>query len=267
MLEQLDPTAKLKRKEWEALYPPLQRRLHDLQIAACRAGLPVVILFEGWEAAGKGPCVSVLTQALDPRGLTVWPIRAPQPSEMNYPWLWRFWMKLPGRGQIAIFNRSWYRRPLVERVEEALSEDDCRHALRDVADLEQMLAADGHVIVKLWLHISQDDQRRRLKLREKRSPGARLVKAWEQNRRYEEYLLAAEEMIARTNARGTPWTVVEATDPFYAWWKACDTVAEAVAQGLRARGIDPNAASEWDAGAGDVPAAPCVDLADNIREN
>ncbi len=244
MLEQLDPTKKLKPKEWEALYPPLQHRLRDLQTMASRAGLPVIILFEGWDAAGKGPCMGVLTQALDPRGFKVWPIRAPRPPEISYPWLWRFWMKLPGCGEIAIFDRSWYRRPLVERVEGLISEDECRRALRDITDLEQMLADDGHVIVKLWLHISQDDQRQRLKLRERRSPEGRRGRSWEQNRRYDEFLLAAEEMIGRTNARWASWTVVEATDQLYAWWKTCETVAEAVADGLRRRGIDPDTLGE-----------------------
>jgi polyphosphate kinase 2 (PPK2 family) len=260
MLEQLDPTKKLKRREWEALYPPLQRRLHDLQMAACRAGLPVIMLFEGWDTAGKGGCIAALTQALDPRGFKVWPIRAPRPSELDYPWLWRFWIKLPGRGEIAIFDRSWYRRALVERVEGLISEDECRHTLRDIADLEQMLAADGYVIVKFWLHIGQDDQWRRLKLREKRSPAERLLKAWEQNRHYEEYLLAAEEMVARTHTKATPWIIVEATDPFYAWWKVYDTVVGAIAEGLRARGIDPDAVDESSASA-----VPCAGLANDIR--
>lgn len=265
MLEQLDSTKKLAPKEWEALYPPLQRRLRDLQAMACRAGQPVIILFEGWDAAGKGLCLGVLTQALDPRGFKTWPIRAPRPPEMNYPWLWRFWMRLPGRGEIAIFDRSWYRRVLVDRVEGLISEDECHRALRDIADLEQMLADDGHVIVKLWLHISQDDQRRRLKLREKRSPEERRVRGWRQNRRYEEYLLAADEMIGRTNTRWAPWIVVEATDPHYAWWKTCETVAEAIADGLRARGIDPDAATELKVAAGDVLPAACGDLSEDVR--
>ena len=264
MLEQLDSTKKLKPKEWEALYPPLQRRLRDLQAMACRAGLPVIILCEGWDAAGKGLCISMLTQALDPRGFKAWPIRAPRPPETNYPWLWRFWMKLPGRGEIAIFDRSWYRRPLAERVEGVISEDECRRALRDIADLEQMLADDGHVIVKLWFHISQDDQRRRLKLREKRSPEGRRVRSWEQNRRYDEYLLAAEEMIGRTNVRWAPWTVVEATDQFYAWWKACETMAEAISDGLRARGLDPDAAAERQPGIGAALSAPCGALSEDV---
>jgi polyphosphate kinase 2 (PPK2 family) len=121
------------------------------------------------------------------------------------------------------------------------------------------------VIVKLWLHISQDDQRRRLKLREKLSPEGRRGRSWEQNRRYDEYLLAAEEMIGRTNARWAPWTVVEATDQLYAWWKTCDTVAEAIADGLRGRGIDPDATIEQKAAVGDALTAPCDDLPEDVR--
>jgi polyphosphate kinase 2 (PPK2 family) len=238
MLENLDPTKKLKRKEWEDRREPLYRRLRVLQTAACRAGMPAIVLFEGWDVAGKGPCIAALTQALDPRGFKALPIRPPQAHELNYPWLWRFWMKLPPRGEIAIFDRSWYRRPLAERIERRLCEDDCRLALRDIGDLERTLADDGYLFVKIWLHIGQDEQRRRLRLRAKHDPGARQMRSLEQNRRYEEYLLAVEETLARTHARWAQWTVVEATDPFYAWWQVCETVAGAMAGALQARGVD-----------------------------
>ena len=171
MLETLDPSKKLRRKEWDERHEPLYRRLKALQAVACRVGMPVIVLFEGWDVAGKGPCIAALTQALDPRGFKAWPIRSAQAHEVDYPWLWRFWLKLPARGEIAIFDRSWYRRPLVERIEGPLSEEECRLALRDILDLERTLTADGYVLVKIWLHIGQDEQRRRLRVREKHSPG------------------------------------------------------------------------------------------------
>jgi polyphosphate kinase 2 (PPK2 family) len=205
MLENLDPSKKLKRKEWEERREPLYRRLKVLQAAACRADVPVIVLFEGWDVAGKGPCIAALTQALDPRGFKAWPIRQPQAQELNYPWLWRFWLKLPPRGEIAIFDRSWYRRPLAERIETPLSEEECRLALRDIADLERTLADDGYGLVKIWLHIGQDEQRRRLRLRAKRDPELRQARSLEQNRRYEEYLLAAEETLAHTNTAWARW--------------------------------------------------------------
>ena len=238
MLESLDPSKKLKHKEWDERREPLYRRLKALQAASGRAGMPVIVLFEGWDVAGKGPCIAALTQALDPRGFKAWPIRPAQAHELNYPWLWRFWMKLPPRGEIAIFDRSWYRRPLVERIEGPLSEDECRLALRDIVDLERTLTDDRYVLVKIWLHISQDEQRRRLRLRAKHAPETRQARSLDQNRRYEEYLLAAEETLARTGSGWAPWTVVEATDPFYAWWQVCETTAAAMADGLQARGID-----------------------------
>ena len=163
--------------------------------------MPVIVLFEGWDVAGKGPCIAALTQALDPRGFKAWPIHPAQAHELDYPWLWRFWQKLPPRGEIAIFDRSWYRRPLVDRIEGMLSEDDCRLAVRDIVDLERTLADDGYVVVKIWLHIGQDEQRRRLRLRAKHDPGTRQARSLAQNRRYEEYLLAAEETLARHQYR------------------------------------------------------------------
>jgi polyphosphate kinase 2 (PPK2 family) len=264
MLESIDPSKKLKRKEWDERREPLYRRLKTLQAAASRAGMPVIVLFEGWDVAGKGPCIAALTQALDPRGFKAWPIRPAQAHELNYPWLWRFWMKLPPRGEVAIFDRSWYRRPLVERIEVPLSEDECRLALRDIVDLERTLSDDGYVLVKIWLHIGQDEQRRRLRLRAKHAPGTRQAQSVEQNRRYEEYLLAAEETLARTSISGAPWTVVEATDPLYAWWQVCESTAAAMAAGLEARGIDLDRLGEVAFADGDEAGAPCAGYLDGV---
>jgi AMP-polyphosphate phosphotransferase len=264
MLENLDPSKRLRRKEWEERREALYRRLKTLQALACHAGMPTIVLFEGWEVAGKGPCIAALTEALDPRGFKAWPIRAAQAHELDYPWLWRFWMKLPPRGEIAIFDRSWYRRPLVERFEGPLPEDESRLALRDIVDLERTLADDGYVIVKIWLHIGQDEQRRRLRLREKRSPGTRQARSWEQNRRYEAHLLVAEETVAGTKTAWAPWTVVEATDPFYAWWQVCETAAAAMADGLQARGIDPERIDEQLLAGADGVIVPCPGYGDVV---
>ena len=167
MLEKIDLTKKLKRKEWKELRPQLQRRLYDLERAAFDTGMPVIILFEGWDAAGKGTSINLLTQRLDPRGFKVWPIRAARTYEKNHPWLWRFWLKLHNRGQIAIFDRSWYGRVLVERVEGLTPEEEWRTAYRDIVEFERMLADDGYVLIKLWLHISKEEQRQRFKMLEK----------------------------------------------------------------------------------------------------
>lgn len=245
MLEKLDLDKKLKRSEWRELRPPLQIRLYDLQKAAYDIGLPVIVLFEGWDAAGKGTSISMLTQRLDPRGFKVWPIRAARTYEMNHPWLWRFWLKLPNRGEIAIFDRSWYGRVLVERVEKLIPEEAWRTAYRDIADFEQMLAEDGHVIVKFWLHISREEQRRRFRALERDPLQSWHVapEDWEHHRKYDEYLQAAEEMLERTDTEWGPWTIVEATDQPYTLWKVLFTLTDALDNGLRRRGINTDALS------------------------
>jgi polyphosphate kinase 2 (PPK2 family) len=245
MLEKADLDKKMKRAEWRELRLPLQIRLYDLQKAAYDIGLPVIVLFEGWDASGKGSSISILTQHLDPRGFKVWSIRAARTSESNHPWLWRFWLKLPNRGEIAIFDRSWYGRVLVERVEKLTPEEAWRAAYRDILDLEQMLAEDGHVIVKFWLHISRDEQRRRLKLLERDPLQSWHVapEDWEHHRKYDEYLRAAEEMLERTESEWGPWAIVEATDRQYTPWKVLSTVTDALDTGLRRRGVDTDALS------------------------
>ncbi len=221
----------LKRKAWEELRGPLQARLQALQVAAREAGVPSVILLEGWDAAGKGASIQALSAALDPRGFKTWSIRAPRGEENVYPWLWRFWMKLPARGEIAIFDRSWYSQALALE-----QEDERQRAFRDIADLERLLVEEGHVLVKFWLHIDQTVQRQRLKAREKRLSGTRLTKSWAQNRNYTAFAEAAAAMIEKTGGSSTPWITIEAKDPHFTWWRVCEGVAEALEDGLRVRG-------------------------------
>jgi AMP-polyphosphate phosphotransferase len=245
MLDKIDLSKKMKRKEWNQLHPGLQRRLYDLERATYASGIPVIILFEGWDASGKGSSINALTQRLDPRGFKVWPIRAARTYEKNHPWLWRFWLKLPNRGEIAIFDRSWYGRALVERVEKLIPEDEWRKAYRDIVDFERMLADDGQVIVKFWLHISKAEQHRRFKMLEKDPLESWHVQPedWDHHRQYDKYLQAVEEMLEHTESEWAPWTIVEATDQCYTQWKVFNTIVETLAEGLRARGIDPDSLS------------------------
>ncbi len=223
---------RLKRKTWEELRGPLQARLHALQMAARTALIPTVILFEGWDAAGKGASIQVLAAALDPHGFKTWPIRAPRGDEKAYPWLWRFWMKLPARGEIAIFDRSWYSQALLLEQEE-----ERRRAFRDIVELEQMLVNDGYTLVKFWLHLEREKQRRRLKLRAKHVPAERLAESWAQNRDYKAFAQRVNEMLDKTGSPGAAWTVIEAADPHYTWWRVCQTVAERLSEALQARGV------------------------------
>ena len=234
MLENIDLSKKLSKKEYKKQLPRLQRRLYDLETAAWKAGVPSLILFEGWDAAGKGTAIRTLTQRLDPRGFKLYPIRAARTFEKMHPWLWRFWLKLPNYGEMAIFDRSWYGRVLVERVEGLTSERDWRKGYRDIVDFEQTLSDDGCVLVKFWLHIDKKEQRRRFKLLEKDQLKSWQVteEDWEHHRRYDEYLLAVEEMLERTETEWGPWTIVEATNRWWARVKIFNTIIDALATRL-----------------------------------
>ena len=234
MLEKIDLNKKLSKKAYKETLPKLQRRLYDLETAAWKAGVPSVILFEGWDAAGKGTTIATLTQRLDPRGFKLHPIRGARTYESMRPWLWRFWLKLPNYGEMAIFDRSWYGRMLVERVEGLTPGREWRKAYRDVEDFEHAIADDGYVLVKFWLHISRQEQKRRFKLLEKDPLRSWHVteEDWEHHRKYNEYLLAVEEMLERTETEWGPWTIVEAHDRWWARVKILNTIIDALSARL-----------------------------------
>jgi len=161
MLEKIDLNQKLDKKTFKRIIPELRNRLYVVQKSSWDAGIPVIILYEGWDAAGKGTSIQMLTRPLDPRGYKLYPIRAARTYEKKHPWLWRFWSKLPARGEWAIFDRSWYGRVMVERVENLIPEAEWRRAFRDIVDFERTLADDGCQIIKFFLHISKSEQKRR----------------------------------------------------------------------------------------------------------
>jgi polyphosphate kinase 2 (PPK2 family) len=248
MLEKIDLTKKLSKKEYKALRPRLQRRLYDLETAAWKSGVPSIIIFEGWDAAGKGTTISALTQRLDPRGFKLYAIRGARTYENMRPWLWRFWLKLPNYGEMAIFDRSWYGRVMVERVEELTPERDWQKAYRDIVDFERTIADDGYVLVKFWLHISEEEQLRRFKILEKDPLKSWQVteEDWDHHRRYSDYLIAVEEMLERTETEWGPWTIVEATNRWWARSKVFNTIIAALAERLEDIGALPEASEEED---------------------
>jgi polyphosphate kinase 2 (PPK2 family) len=240
MLEKVDLTRKLPKREYKKLVPRLQRRLYDLEKASWDAKIPSVIVFEGWDAAGKGTSINLLTSRLDPRGFKLHPIQAARTFETHLPWLWRFWQKLPNYGEMAIYDRSWYGRVLVERVEGLTAEAEWRKGYRDIVDFERAIADDGYVVIKFWLHISQQEQRRRFKMLEKDPLKAWHVQSedWEHHRKYNEYLLAVEEMLERTDTEWGPWTIVEATDRRWARVKIFETIIRRLEEAISERGFD-----------------------------
>ena len=212
----------------------LQERIGRLFVANYIHKKTVIIACEGWDAAGKGGAIQRLTAECDPRAYSVWPIAAPTPEEKARHYLWRFWTRLPAAGEVEIFDRSWYGRVLVERVEGFATEAEWRRAYDEINEFESQLAADGILIVKLFLHVTQEEQDKRLR--------ARLDDPWKRwkvnaedirNRaKRDEYLKAMKDMFAHTDTHWAPWTVIDGNDKKSARMAMLTKVAECLADGL-----------------------------------
>lgn len=230
MLEYINLDLAIPKDEYKKRLAPLQQSLYELEHAVFDAKVPVIIVLEGWAATGKGRLISILAERLDPRGFRVVPITPPRTAETHYPWMWRFWLKIPARGQMVAFDTSWYRRVLIDRVDQAIGKHELRNAYQDIAEFEEMLAADGTVILKFWLHISKKEQARRIrKLRDDK------LTAWQvsdedllQHKNYKKFALAVEEMIARTDSPHAAWTIVEANDRYHMRIKVFETIITAL---------------------------------------
>ena len=248
MLEKIDLSKKIKKKEFKKLMPRLRNQLYAMQKASWDAKIPIIILFEGWDAAGKGTSIQKLTARLDPRGFKLYPIRAARTYEKHRPWLWRFWLKITGRGEWAIFDRSWYGRVLVERMENLIPESEWRRGYRDIVDFERTLADDGYLISKFFLHISREEQRRRFEKLSQDPLNAWHVapEDWEHHRRYDDWTLAYEEMFERTDTEWGPWTIVEATNRRHTWVKIFETIIASLEERLITLDAMPDS-SIWEA--------------------
>jgi polyphosphate kinase 2 (PPK2 family) len=236
MLENINLKKKLPREEYKRNLPALQGRLYDLEKACWDHGIATIILFEGWDAAGKGTTISTLTQRLDPRGFKLYPITAPRTYETQRPWLWRFWLRVPNRGEMVIFDHSWYGRVIEERMENTVPEKAWRQAYRDITEFERMLADDGVTILKFFLHISKKEQKTRFQAIEKDPLEAwRVAPAdWTRHKKFDDYLIAFEDMLELTESEYAPWTIVEATSKWYARQKVFETIIAAMENRLGA---------------------------------
>src|SRR5436305_4940641 len=215
-LDELDLSLKLSRKEQDERLAAAHKRLGALRLqlggklASDEIGPPVCVLMEGWDASGKGGAIKRLTADLDNRHVRVATFAAPTQDEKRHHFLWRFFPKLPGWGGVAIFDRSWYGRVLVERVEGFASEEEWRRGYEEIVGLERSLAAEGTILIKFWLHVSDGEQLRRFE-RRKRLPLKRwklTEEDWRNREKRGAYEEAVEEMFERTDHPAGPWTIV-----------------------------------------------------------
>jgi AMP-polyphosphate phosphotransferase len=219
MLKDIDLKVKYDKDEFKKIMPDLEIKLGELQRKLKDLRVPVIIVFEGLSASGKSEIISRLLRPLDPRGFNVYSI-APRPGdeEADHPYMWRFWMKTPARGRIAIFEKSWYRLVLSSRIEKTVARDEWKGAYEEFNSFERQLSDDDALIIKFWLHINKKEQRRRLtELESDRDTSWMVTKnEWKQNQKFNRYIKAADEMIEKTDTHYAPWTVLEAHDKRFA---------------------------------------------------
>lgn len=235
MLERLDMTKKLSQKQYDEQLGTAQVRLRELEFEIFKKQVPVLCLFEGWDAAGKGGAIKRLTAVLDPRGFTVSSFAAPRGEEKTHHYLWRFWRNLPRAGHLSIFDRTYYGRVLVERIEGYCNEDEWRRAYREINEFESHQCSFGMVICKFWLHITKEEQVRRFKSRDL-DPfrSYKLTEEdWRNRAKWNEYREAVEDMLLHTSTPYAPWTVVEAEEKHSARVKVLKTVVDAVEKRLK----------------------------------
>lgn len=239
MLETVDLNQHLTRKDYDKELPHLQVRLRELHFACFKKRIPAVFVFEGWDASGKGGAIKRLTQILDPRGYNVVPIAAPQGEERRHHYLWRFWRHLPKAGHFTVFDRSWYGRVMVERVEGFCSEEAWRRAYREINEFEQQVTNFGAVVCKFFLHLSKQEQLRRFEQRA--NDPYRSYKLteedWRNREKWDVYQAAVDEMLERTSTTWAPWTVVEATDKLHARVKVLKTAVDALDEAVKGGGV------------------------------
>jgi polyphosphate kinase 2 (PPK2 family) len=246
-LSELDLSSDLSKKEGKKRLKKAQQHMHALRLELAgldgdhRLGPPLCVVLEGWDASGKGGAIKRLVAKLDPRHVRVKQYAAPTPDELRHPWLWRFWSALPGWGGMAILDRSWYGRVLVVRVEGYATEEEWERAYDEINAFERMLALEGTVLVKLWLHISEDEQLERFEARQKDPLKAYKLTPddWRNRGKRPAYEEAVEDMLERTSTERAPWHLVEADSKRFARVKVLETVIAAAEEGLARHGRQP----------------------------
>jgi AMP-polyphosphate phosphotransferase len=248
VLDELDLSKKLSKEEEAEQLQAAWTRLTQLRltlgglIGSGELGPPVCVAFEGWDASGKGGAIKRLVAPLDPRHVRVVQFAAPTHDEKRHHFLWRFWPSLPGWGGMAVFDRTWYGRVLVERVEGFASQAEWTRAYDEINNFERGLADEGMVLVKFWLHISSQEQLERFKKREKDPLKSWKLtdEDWRNREKRGQYIQAVEDMVARTSVEPhAPWHLIPADSKHYARVAVIDTVISEIEEGMRRHGIEP----------------------------
>jgi polyphosphate kinase 2 (PPK2 family) len=234
VLHTIDLTKTLDKKEYRQDLIRYQVALHDLGYQVYVQQRPVIMVYEGWDAGGKGGNIKRVTERLDPRGYIVHAIAAPAGDDAARHYLYRFWRRLPEVGQIVIFDRSWYGRVMVERVEGFCSEEEWRRAYREINHFERQLVDFGTIIFKFWIHISKEEQLRRFNVRaEDELKQWKLTNEdWRNRDKWDIYYEAVNDMLVKTSTVTAPWTIVEGNSKWYARIKVLRTLVDGLSDGL-----------------------------------
>lgn len=233
-LAQLEAFQAMEREVYEVQLADAQTRIRDLQFELYRRRKSVMVLYEGWDAAGKGGNIRRLCHSMDPRGYEVIPVAAPSAEERVHHYLWRFWKSLPKDGHIGIYDRTWYGRVLVERVEGFCRPEDWDRAYQEINEFEDDLVAHGSTLVKFWLHIDPEEQLRRFEERQN-TPGKEwkiTEEDWRNRKNWKSYEGAIDEMVARTSTPNAPWTLVPGNNKLYARVFTLRTIISAIERTL-----------------------------------
>ncbi len=234
-LSGVDLEKSMDRETYKEKMDKLQKRLEFLHSEIYRLQIPVVLGFEGWDAGGKGGAIKRLTSHLDPRGYAVHPTQAPNDIEKAHHYLWRFWINMPKNGHIAIFDRTWYGRVMVERIEGFCQEEEWKRAYQEINQMERHIANSGAVILKFWMHIDKEEQKRRF-LERQNTPSKQWKitdEDWRNREKWEQYEVAVNEMLLRTSTTYAPWIIVEGNNKYFARVKVLESVIQAIEERIK----------------------------------
>ena len=229
-LADVDLSPAIEEEDYKKELKKLQKRLSELHNVIYRKKIPVILCYEGWDAAGKGGNIRRVAYPLDPRGFDVHPIASPEPHELNRQYLWRFWTRLPRTGHICIFDRTWYGRVMVERLEGFCSEKDWKRAYNEINEFERQLTDWGAVLLKFWIHIDQDTQLARFTERQNTPEKQWKIteEDWRNREKWPQYEAAVDEMLQKTSTENAPWFIIESNDKLYARIKALRIIVDAL---------------------------------------